>query len=91
MEALREENGAIKAQLNGQRNDWEKAKSLEKSREEEISVQKSHKNKVQSSRETFERTKEPTKNANNEVSNTASSCIRAKKKDLFQGKRSTKY
>ena len=84
MEALREENGAIKAQLNDQRIDSERAKSHKKSREEENSLQKNLKNKEQSSRGTFQRTKEPIRNEDNKVSDTSSSCTKVKKKYLFQ-------
>ena len=81
LEALRQENGAIKVQLDGQRNDSERERSLMKSREEEKSFQKSKKkkNKDQSSRGNFQRVKEPTKNKDNKVSNTTSSCTRMKR------------
>ena len=45
LEALREENDTVKAQLNGQKNDSEKAKSPRKSKEEGESHQKNLKNK----------------------------------------------
>ena len=51
LEALREENSAIKAQLNGRKNYLEIAESFEKSKEEGESRQKNLKNKEQSSKE----------------------------------------
>ena len=90
LEALREENNTINAQLNSQKNDLERAKSFQKSKEEGESHQKNLKNKEQSSRETLQRTKEPTRNEKNKVSNTASSYTREKKKDLVREKKSTK-
>ena len=91
LEALRHENGAIKTQLDGQKNDSEREKSLGKSREEEKSLQKSLKNKDQSSRGPFQRTKEPTRNKDNEVSDTASSCTITKKIKLVREKKSMRY
>ena len=62
-----------------------------KSKEEEKSLQKSQKNKDQSSRGIFQRTKELMRNKDNEVSNMASSCTRTKMTELIREKKSTRY
>ena len=86
LEALREENGTIKAQLDGQKNDSEKERSLGKSGGEK-SLQKSPTNKDQSSRGTYQRTKKLTKNKDNKVSDTASSCTRMEKIEIVREKK----
>ena len=78
LEALREENGEIKARLYDKRDDSEKERSPEKS-EEERSHHKSQKDKAQSSKGTHQETKEPKKNRESEVSDTMSSYPRSKK------------
>ena len=78
LEALREENGEIKAQLYDQGDNLEKEKSPDKS-EEERSHCKSQKDKAQSSKGTHQETKEPKKNRESEISDTISSYPRLKK------------
>ncbi len=83
LEALREENGEIKARLDGRKNNSKKERMSKRSEEGEKSQQKSLEDKDQSTRGTHQKTKEPKKTKDNEVFDTTSSYMRAKKMEPF--------
>ena len=79
LKSLREENGEIKAQIEGKKNDSEKEKTLEGFTEGEESQEKNLGEKDQSTKGTHQKTKELKKTKENKVSDTASSYTRTRK------------
>ena len=76
LKTLREETGEIKARIEGKKNNSGKERTLEGSAEGEGSQGKERGEKDQSTKETHQKTKEPKKMKENEVSDTSSSYTR---------------
>ena len=80
---LREENGKIKAQMEGKKNNSERERTLEESVEREESQEKERRENDQSTKETHQKIREPKKTKENEISDTASSYTKTRKIESF--------
>ena len=86
----REENGEIKAWIEGKKNNSEKEKTPERFAEGEESQGKNQGEKDWSTKQTHQKTKEPKKTKENEISDTASSCTKTRKTEPLRGKKSVR-
>ena len=90
LKALREENGEIKAWIEGKKNDSEKEKTPERFAEGEESQGKNQGEKDRSTKQTHQKTREPKKTKENEVSDTASSYTKTRKTKPLRRKKSVR-
>ena len=86
LEALKQKNSAIKAQLNNQDDENEKDDNSKDFEEKEEKFKKNNNNKYQK----IEENKEHAKDKKNEISNIASSCTKERRKSHVREKKNTK-
>ena len=84
------ENSEIKAWIEGKKDNSRKERTLEGFAGGEESQEKEREERDQSTKETHQKTKEPRKTKENEISDTASSCTRTKKTESLRGKKSVR-
>ena len=86
LKTLREENGEIRAQMEGRKEDPRKEKTLGGSTRGEGSREKEREEEDRNTKETHPKTK----TKENEVSDTASSCTKTKRTETLRGKKSVR-